>query len=56
MGEPEYPSPRQVETLHAASVLRPQVHPLHVAEGRIEFELVMPPQSVAALKIGLARS
>ena len=56
MGEPDYPSPRQVETLHAASALRPEVHPLRVAEGRIEFELVMPPQSVAALKIELARS
>ena len=56
MGEPDYPSPPQVETLHAASALRPQVHPLRVAENRIEFELVMPPQSVAALKIELARS
>ena len=55
MGEPDYPSPRQVKTLHAASALRPQAHPLRVAEGRIEFELVMPPQSVAALKIERAR-
>ncbi len=35
--------------------LRPQVHPLRFAEGRTEFEPVMPPQSVAALKIELAR-
>ena len=56
MGEPNYPSPRQVETLHAASALRPQVHPLRVTEGCIEFDLAMPPQSVAALKIELARS
>ena len=56
MGEPGYPSPCQVDVLHAASALRPQVHPLRVAEGCIELDLVMPPQSVAALKIELARS
>ncbi len=55
MGEPNYPNPRQVEALHTASALRPQVHPLRVAEGLVEFELVMPPQSVAALKIELTR-
>ena len=56
MGAPDYPSPRQVQALHAASTLRPEPHPLRVAAGRIEFDLVMPPQSVAALKIELARS
>ena len=56
IGEPHYPSPRQVESLHAASALRPEPHQLRVAAGRIEFDLVMPPQSVAALRIELARS
>ena len=56
MGEPDYPSPRQVEALHAASALRPQIHPLRVTEGRIECDLVLPPQSIAALKICLTRS
>ena len=55
MGEPDYLSPRQVEALHAASTLSPQPHPLRVTEGRIEFDLVMPAQSVAAVKIGLVR-
>jgi xylan 1,4-beta-xylosidase len=56
IGEPDYPSPRQVESLHTASALRPEPHRLRVAAGRIEFDLVMPPQSVAALRIELARS
>ena len=42
--------------MHAASALGPQVHPLRVTEGGIEFELAMPPQSIAVLKIGLARA
>ena len=54
MGEPTYPSPRQLEVLHAASALRPEVHPLRSGEGVIEFDLAMPPQSVAALRIELA--
>jgi xylan 1,4-beta-xylosidase len=56
MGEPDYPSARQVEALHAASALRPEPHPLRVSEGSLEFDLVMPPQSVAVLKIELASS
>ena len=54
MGEPTYPSPRQLQVLHAASALRPVTHPLRTAEGVIEFDLVMPPQAVAALRIELA--
>jgi xylan 1,4-beta-xylosidase len=54
MGEPDYPSPHQVEAMHAASALRPQAHLLCVVEDQIEFDLIMPPQSVAALKIDLA--
>lgn len=56
MGEPDYLSPRQVEALHVASALRPEPHPLRVAEDVIEFDLVMPPQSVAALKIQFTQS
>ena len=55
MGEPNYPNPHQVEAMHAASALRPQAHPLCVAEDHIGFDLAMPPQSVASLKIEFAR-
>lgn len=54
MGAPSYPSPRQLQVLHAASALRPEVHPLRTGAGVIEFDLVMPPQAVAALRIELA--
>lgn len=53
MGQPTYPSPRQLQVLHAASALRPKPHPLRTGDGVIEFDLVMPPQSVAALRIEL---
>jgi len=56
IGEPDYPSPRQVEALHAASELCPEPYPLRVVEGHIEFDLVMPPQSIATLKIELTCS
>ena len=56
MGAPDYPSPRRVEALHAASALRPEPDQLRFATGRIEFDLLMPPQSVAALRIERARS
>ena len=36
--------------------MRPDPHPLCVAEGRIDFDLVMRAQSVAALKIELAEA
>ncbi len=51
MGEPNYLSPRQVETLHAASAVNPEPHALRVADGHIEFDISMPPQSIAAVKI-----
>lgn len=51
MGEPEYPSSRQVESLQAASSLRPTPHPWRLEDGMIECDLVMPPQSVAALRM-----
>ncbi len=54
MGQPDHPSQRQVDTLYAESALRPAPHPLHVTDGSIDFDVVMPPQSVAALKIELA--
>jgi xylan 1,4-beta-xylosidase len=56
MGEPEYLSAAKLEALHAASALLPEPHPLRHSEGSLEFNLVMPPQSVALLKIQLARS
>jgi hypothetical protein len=34
--------------------MRPDPHPLRVAEGRIDFDLVMRAQSGAALKVELA--
>ncbi|MDZ4857977.1 MAG: beta-xylosidase [Candidatus Hydrogenedentes bacterium] len=55
MGEPEYPKPREVEALYAASALRPEPHPFRVGQDRIEVDLVMPPQSVAALRISFEK-
>ncbi len=54
MGEPGYLSPRQVETLQAASALSPQAHALHVEKGRIAFDISKPPQSVASVRIEFA--
>jgi xylan 1,4-beta-xylosidase len=51
MGEPEYLSLRDVEELQAASALNPEPYLLHAAESRIEFDIAMPPQSVAAMRI-----
>jgi xylan 1,4-beta-xylosidase len=51
MGEPEYLNLRDVEALQAASALNPRVHPLQILENQIEIDILMPPQSVAALKI-----
>lgn len=56
IGSPDYLSSREVDALHSASALCPRPHPLRVAEGRIEFDLAMPPQSVAALRIQFAPS
>lgn len=54
MGKPEYLNPRDVETLQAASVLNHEPYPLRVLEDQIEFDISMPPQSVAAMKIECA--
>lgn len=56
MGRPDYPSPSQIASLQAASALRPVPHSIRWDEGRIEFDLVMPPQSVASLKIEFAKA
>lgn len=54
LGQPDSLSSHQVQALHAASALRTEPHPVRAADGSIEFDLVMPPQSVAALRIELA--
>lgn len=51
MGKPEYLSVHDVETLQAASALNPQPYPLRILENSMEFDISMPPQSVAALRI-----
>jgi xylan 1,4-beta-xylosidase len=51
MGKPEYLSLYDVETLQAASVLDSEPHPLRILEDQIEFDISLPPQSVAAVKI-----
>ena len=51
MGEPEYPSPRQVESLQAASSLSRTPHRWRVEDRIVECDFVMPPQSVAALRM-----
>ena len=54
MGEPEYLNLRDVETLQSASALNPEPYPLRVLENRMDFDISMPPQSVAAMKIECA--
>ncbi|SCY71985.1 xylan 1,4-beta-xylosidase [Nitrosospira sp. Nl5] len=56
MGKPEYLSLHDVETLQAASVLNSEPYPLRILEDHIEFDISMPPQSVATVKIECAPS
>lgn len=54
MGKPEYLSSHDVKTLQAASMLNSEPYPLRMLEDYVEFDISMPPQSVAALKIECA--
>ena len=49
MGEPGYLSALQVEQLNRASLLRKQPHPWTREKENLEFEVDLPPQSVAAI-------
>ena len=54
MGQPKYLGPRQVEHLQAMSQLRQEPSVWRQAEGALEFELGLPPHSVAALTVEFA--
>ncbi|MEO7560100.1 MAG: hypothetical protein ABIT23_07605 [Nitrosospira sp.] len=54
MGKPEYLNHHDVETLQAASALNPEPYPLRILGNHIEFDITMPPQSIAAVKIECA--
>ena len=52
LGEPEYPTPAMVTDLKAMSCLREEAQTFgRSAAGECEMEVVMPPQSVAAIRI-----
>jgi beta-xylosidase len=53
LGSPEYLSDRQVDILHAASMLAETPYAIHGCDGAIEFEVTLPPQSVVSVRIGL---
>lgn len=53
LGSPEYLSDRQVDTLHAASMLAETPYAIQGCDGAIEFEVTLPPQSVVSVRIGL---
>ena len=54
MGKPEYLTRHDVETLQVASALNSEPYPLRILENHIEFDISMPPQSVAVMKIECA--
>ena len=54
MGEPEYLSALQVHELETASALRREVQPWSHESGNLDLEVVLPPQSVAAITIEFA--
>jgi xylan 1,4-beta-xylosidase len=51
MGEPTYPTPRQVEELHHASEIPREGLPVRTEGEEIAFEVTLPPQSVAAVTL-----
>ena len=53
-GEPTYPTRRQVEELHRASEIPRERLAVRMEEEEIAFEVVLPPQSVAAVTLELS--
>lgn len=51
MDSPEYPSPTQIAALQAASLCQRTTQPMSSAAGRISFEVVLPPHSVACVRL-----
>jgi xylan 1,4-beta-xylosidase len=51
MDSPEYPSPAQLAALQAASLCRRTRQPMSSAAGRVCFEVVLPPLSVACVRL-----
>ncbi len=53
LGEPSYPSAAQVDAMHEASAVIPELQPWAYANGTIELECTLPPHAVAAITIDL---
>ncbi len=51
MGEPKFPSVREVEQLHAASQIMRTAQPWTRQQGTVHLNFTMPPQSVAAITL-----
>ena len=54
MGEPEYLRRMEVEQLARASALRQEPQPWTPEQEKLEFDVSLPPQSVAAITIEFA--
>jgi xylan 1,4-beta-xylosidase len=53
IGEPEYLSESEVDQLRAASCLQSEPQPLRFKDQTIQFDIALPPHSVAAITIAL---
>lgn len=51
LGEPQYPDAKMLALLHAASELQQTVQAFRHAEGRLEFDVAVPPLGVAAVTL-----
>jgi xylan 1,4-beta-xylosidase len=51
LGEPEYPNPKVLAQLHAASTLRHEWHPVRHSGDGVEVDIDMPPLGVAAVTL-----
>jgi xylan 1,4-beta-xylosidase len=51
LGEPEYPNPKLLAQLHAASALRREVHAFRHSGDVLELDVDMPPLGVAAVTL-----
>jgi xylan 1,4-beta-xylosidase len=54
MGEPPFPSAREVEQLQAASQIIREPQPWNYEDGTIHLELALPPHAVAAISVEFA--
>ena len=54
MGSPEYLNAAVVAELHAVSRCEPEPHPFDFRGGALEFDVTLPPLSVAAVSFRFA--